>query len=344
MRVFFLSRVLITAFFLVNGFVSATITYDGTSTLCIQQTQVTPVDTNDAKGLVWFQNGFKLPLAGNFFVDIVLPVNGQIDLNGGTLTLARDLHLASDATLTDSSGASASATIDAQGKSIFLSNDLSYSGTTQALNVASNLIIDGRGHMLTIGTSNRIAIAAGATLTLKNMRLALATTATSPFTAGSNTSTLVLENVTVGLANDCTWATGAMVIKGKTLLLGINGRSFINTSTANFTISSNSCLTLLDGVTYYHNNSGTTNFIMTDNTSSLVLIGATFKGYNTGSTPLVLTKGTMIVDHKSYIQPNSAGINVGDGLSSANNLTIAVRPAATIGITAGTFTCADSLE
>ncbi len=205
--------------------------------------------------------------------------------------------------------------------------------------------LDLGGHSIDMSSASAlIALQAGgggSTLRIKNGRLLNLSGTKLSATAGS---TIILENVELALSvalTNYTFANAALQIEGDCLISGLHGNSFINTSTNNLTIAKNGRLTLLDGITYYHNNSGTTNFVMTDNSSRLELVGATFKGYNTGSTPIVLTLGTLVVDHKSYIQPNSAGINIGNGSNSEGDLTIEVRPGATIGVTTGTLTYAN---
>ncbi|MDQ5940650.1 MAG: hypothetical protein QG632_376 [Candidatus Dependentiae bacterium] len=239
------------------------------------------------------------------------------------------------------------------GSSIRLSTDWTGSDAlAQTIKFGTSTSVNGEvmefdlgGHSIDMSSASALialqADGTGSTLRIKNGRLLNLSGTKLSATAGS---TIILENVELALSvasTNYTFASAALQIEGNCLISGLQGNSFINTSTNNLTITKNGRLTLLDGITYYHNNSGTTNFVMTDNSSRLELMGATFKGYNTGSTPIVLALGTLVIDHKSYIQPNSAGINIGDGLSAANDLTIEVRPGATIGVTTGTLTYAN---
>ncbi|MDQ5890455.1 MAG: hypothetical protein QG604_329 [Candidatus Dependentiae bacterium] len=154
-------------------------------------------------------------------------------------------------------------------------------------------------------------------------------------------STLYLENVQLGLNDDFTFADASLVIQGHCVISGVSGKVFDNTSADDFVIQSNARLTLMDGVVYDHNNAGTINFVTTDATSVIELIGATFRRHDLGSgDPLALTNGTMIVDHKSYIQPGSKGIDFGTDSAAFN---IEIRPGATINVGTGTGATAGSL-
>jgi hypothetical protein len=119
------------------------------------------------------------------------------------------------------------------------------------------------------------------------------------------------------------------------------GLQFINESLLSFTIASGSSLTLGDGVVYCHANAGEANFVFADSSSRLELMGATFRRNDVesggGDAPdaLVLKNGCLIIDHISYLQPGSKGIQIGDGITAANNLTIEIRPSATLTLGSG---------
>jgi hypothetical protein len=87
-----------------------------------------------------------------------------------------------------------------------------------------------------------------------------------------------------------------------------------------------SCLTLTDGIVYSHATTG--EFIFDHATSCLELIGGTFRRPDYAgealAANLTLSTGTLISDHKSYIQPGLGGITIAD------SLTIELRPGATI--------------
>lgn len=306
-------------------------TYNNETSVQVLTTQPTLSGTSSAFGYVWFQAGFKIESDQTFTVDIVPPVSGEIDMNAGTLNLSRDITLGSDATLINSG------TIVGNSKAIHLGGDLSYtSGSNKTLTISENLTIDGHQHVLTIGSSNIISIAAGKVLTLKNMTLALRTSATA-FTLGDATSGLILENVKVLFSDSYTFATGTITIKGFTSFVVGSPETFTYSSSGNFTIAANSSLHLDHNITFKHNHAAADNFIFTDRTSRLVLVGSTFES---AARTLVLQSGTVIADHRSYLKGSgeSGNITLGDG---TNRLYIIFLPAASIEVNGNTVTYAN---
>jgi len=175
----------------------------------------------------------------------------------------------------------------------------------------------------------------GSTLKLKNGRLINLSGTKLSAPAGA---TIILENMIVELSGTYTFASAALEISGSCEVRGVSGAAFTYTSTASLTIDTDGHLRFADGITYSHNNEGTTNFVLTDGTSSVELIGATFLGSGSAESALQLTKGVLLADHNAAINPSTAGIQIGDGSSSSNDLTVRVRPAATVSVSGGTLT------
>ena len=169
------------------------------------------------------------------------------------------------------------------------------------------------------GTANTLRIKNGRIINLSGTKL-----------SAEEATLVVLENVELSLSSDTTWADAALSLEGNCVLSGLAGSLFINTSTDNLTIAARSHLTILDGMIYSHNNSGTDNFVMADASSKLELIGATFRHPDAAAATLALSVGTLILDHKSYLQPGN------DNMTIASSLTLEVRPGATLNVTAGT--------
>jgi len=306
-------------------------TYNNNTSVQVLTSQETLSGASTANGYVWFQAGFVLPSGATFVVDIVPPINGQINMNTGTLSLSRDITLGSDATIINSG------TIVGNNKAIHLTNDLSYStSTNKTLSFSENTVIDGHQHTLTIGSSNLFSIASNKTLTLKNMTLVLSTSATA-FTLGNASSGLVLENVRVVFGNAYTFSTGTITIQGFTSFSCGSARTFTYSSAGNFTVAANSSFYLDHNITFKHNFDAD-NFIFADRSSRLVMVGATFE--SAARNPLKLQTGTLIADHRSYLKGSgSANITLGD---STNRLYVIFLPASALEVIGNTVTYANS--
>lgn len=158
--------------------------------------------------------------------------------------------------------------------------------------------------------------------------------------AAESGTKIILENVELELAGDCTYQDAALQIEGACSFTGVKGAIFAYESMANLTIAKGSALTINDGVTYYHNNEGVTNIVCADKTATLSLIGAVFKRKSTTTNDkLALTVGTLIVDHQSTIEVGTKGVSFGDG-TPAHDLSVIIHPDATIavgGVSSGTL-------
>jgi|GEM_PF-3581747 len=289
--------------------------YDGATELLVEGSQITPADTNTLYGLVWLRAGFQLPSGGLFTMSDLLPVNGVMDLNGGTLALGCDLITAGGATLTDTGGVGSASAILGYGYTIFMNNDLTYSGTTQTLSIGNgtstgaNLTIDGRGKTFTIGGSNQITVSAHNTLTLRNMILNITSSTAYPINLAATTSALILNNVRVIFNNNLEIVYGAITIQGRssfesksdatTLTLG-NGIA----GGAALTIASNAELHLDYGFTLALNNPSQ-NITLTDSSSRLRLTNARLTA---AACDITLSVGQLITDHYSYLTASGGNI------------------------------------
>jgi len=306
-----------------------------TSSVSVQDTQklFTSSEDSTATGYIWFQSGFVIASGQSLTLDIEPQINGAINFNTGTLILSRDITLGSNVTWINSG------TIQGGGFSINLTSDLSYSGSSKTLTFsATDTTINGNGHTLTIGGSSQFAVSASKTLTLKTMTLVLSSTADVLDIAG----TIVLDNVRVVLGStNYTFNTGAVTIKNNCIFTGLADAVWTYSSPSNFTIASNSQLHLDHAITFKHDSNATTNFVFTDRTSRLLMTGSTLE--KTTST-LILTKGTIIVDHTSYLKGSSSGdITLGSsGNGGADRLYIIFLPSATIDASGRTITYANA--
>lgn len=178
----------------------------------------------------------------------------------------------------------------------------------------------------------------GNTLIIKNGRL---TNVCDSNLSINGCSTIRLENVELSLSDDFWFGTGKIHIRGNCRLTGYTGCSFIYTTGDSFHIDENSTFTIGNGMIYSHNTDS--HFRFCDETSRLELIGGTLRHPDNADHTLWLTNGTLVVDHKSYIQPGSCGITFN------NSLNIEILPGASINLStaydcgcetasAGTFT------
>lgn len=306
---------------------------DGTSFFQYEADQYdfsTETHANGAIGLVWFRQGFKVHGTTIATLDITLPVNGEVNLNSGTIQLDRPLHLGADATIINSG------TIRGEGNAFLLDGDLTYpatgTGKTLTVNVADSTetIIDGRGHHFTLAASNTLSVDASTTLTLKNMDFSVFGT----LTMGAG-STLRLDNVRLHLPSDLTFSAGALEIFNKVTIDGASVK-FNHTSTSAVTINSFSTLVMANGTTFKFDTAA--NFTFTDATSVLYLEGATFD-FAKASTSLNLQKGTLMVDGHSYIKASgsSGGIDLGGSDVSTNRFYIVLKPSAQLECAGGSI-------
>jgi|GEM_PF-6463718 len=205
------------------------------------------------------------------------------------------------------------------------------------MRASQNLVIDLNSNTLDMAAEGSFISMPDSftTVTIKNGRIA--NLSSSQF-AGTLNTYYVFEDVEFTMAADWVIAEGVGVtFKGNcTVSASTPDLVLYNYSQLNFCIDAGSSLTLQDGVVYCHGLPANS-FVMTDSSSRLVLIGATFRRSDCEGevSPLQLTKGCLIIDHISYLQPGNSGIQIGDGTSPSNNLTIEVRPSASLRIGSG---------
>jgi len=298
------------------------VTYDGESLITgVQGTFF----ANDSSGSpIWYDGeseGMYVQYNGTIYYRVTIDFNRVLDVNGNPVI---DVHY------NDEDIAVADATVR-------LNTDVSIFGEWTVQH-GTTLTIDLNGHALDLSNGSLRTNSCESTMVIKNGTLKGLSCESLDFHSGS---TLILENVELHLGSHVRWDNAELKIKGKCRFVGRSRSVFDNQSTANFTITPNSTLTLEDGVIYSHNNNGETNFNFCNSSSHLELMGATFRRPDAGceSSALELTVGTIIIDHKSVMQPGSNGIQFGDGDDSDNNLSIIVRPGATLSISSDN--CAD---
>jgi len=237
------------------------------------------------------------------------------------------------------------------GPMLRLNSNVALLGAWQ-MRASPSLVIDLNGHTLDFAheAAELAIVDSFMTVTIRNGRIA---NLSSSKIHGTVNAHYIFEDVEFILADDATfidWV--SFTFKGAcSLSVAAPGITLENYSFLGVTIASGSSLTLKDGMIFAHGvPSGS--FIITDSSSQLVLVGATFRRNNVEGevAPLQLLNGVLIIDHISYLQPGNGGIQIGDGADADHNLTIEVRPSASLIIgsggnaTGGTVTYANVAE
>jgi len=215
-----------------------------------------------------------------------------------TVRLHQDIALTKTLTFGTSDGASSEQMVfDLSGHTINMNDDL------------AEIILQG-------SVGNTLCIKNGRIINLSGTKI-----------SAEEGTVVTFENVEIALSEDATWENAGLYFEGNCIISGKAGKVFNNTSMADIKINTQSQLTILDGIVYSHNNSGTMNFKMADESSKLELIGATFRHPDTAAQALTLLSGTLLLDHKSYIQPGA------EGLIIYSDVRVEVRPGATLNVT-----------
>jgi hypothetical protein len=277
-------------------------------------------------------DGFSIAADSTVTMNVPIPVAGAIDANDtGTLSLTGDAYLAANSSFTNG------IKLDGQEHTIHLfgNNTLPADKTIE---ITSSVTIDGHSNKLDFnGCALFINGAEGTTLRLKNMTLYgvkdLVDNASIYFSDTADQK-LILENCTVYLTDDYTFAGGALDIEGSVVLVG--DYEFIYQAEADCTIKKASSLQLDMHVmfSYEPEDSLATHLKFTDLTSSLVLRGGTL--YVPSSIGINLVRGHLVIEHKSYFEQDWDSKTFGSGAGRINlgankrsdNMAIDVLPGA----------------
>lgn len=222
---------------------------------------------------------------------------------------------------------------------------------------SGQVVIDGGGKTLTIGSGGQFVInyAGSGTLTLRNMKLVLATTTPFKFPNNAGASKLTLQNVDIFLDPSLSGAVsfdasgshyGQLVIQGCVSISG-QGKSFdynsngtFLTPTSSILIDDNASLTVNRGVTFKLSSDLTPineKIYLKGTSSSLIFNGSTFQLPVTGLTypGLQLERGNLIFSNKVHLSNEGndvaiKGLILGDGSLSANNVNTKVCSGAAV--------------
>lgn len=328
------------------------VSLDGTTTIKYEPTSYSFSNGDFARGFVWLNDGCSIPAGATVAMNIA-HLAGPVNMNDtGTIVLEGDLPLSSNVTL------SSGGIIDGQGNAVLLGGNLAIP-TGKVLACASNTVIDGQGHTLTLedgvpGGQILIDGPAGTSLTLRNMTIQ-GVKIYSDGTLGigfgaSPDQVLVLENVALQLSDLFYFVGGKLEIRNFVKVSGVfpselrpalEPTLFIYLSSGDCSIKKNATL-FLDttvGFVYFPVDEQNNHIVMSAPSSRLFLNGTAL--FAPSSTGLQLTNGHLTVDHKTFLQSDgiaSGGrpIQFGDGIKE-HDLAIDMLPGATLEVTNAFF-------
>ena len=297
----------------------------------------------NARGWIRFNNGFTVMPQATVLMDTLTTVSGVIDLRDtGVLSLNNDLYLAHNVTLTSGGYIEGTAGMGGQANTIFMGGDLTLASDNYAkvLHItggwqtnanSGDLVIDGCGHTLNIGSQAQIFVDQNITLTLRNM-----TIKTSPASflkpaiqLASMGSKLALDNVMFDLGADFQFDQGQLFIHDEVAVTGTS--AFIYSSPKPSYITSGATWSFETGTTFsiapatytdqpFTAGTATSNnfIVLADQSAALSLNNCSLKTTFTGAR---FTKGMVLFDNKVALDTQAgseiSGLGTGVGLMDA---------------------------
>jgi hypothetical protein len=320
-----------------------------------------PAIANRIANFGWAQNGFALKNAfSSIIFDSVFPMSGPIQLNGGTITLNRDLLLSNTTTLQGlgtivGGGHILSLNEDAsslppntnsfQNTRLILNSDIiiqspiTFSGSCG--NGSYNLFseIEGNGHTLTLMGAG--AISNNGQLAIRN--LTLQGVSGSNVQNANSASVLTLDNVTWIQTGSSVFTTGSMIFDNTVTFRGA-GTSFTYQSNQQSLIATDASLTLASGLTFVYAPSAHASETLLgfpDATGQLILHGATLQTTGVG---LTLLRGSLIAMGNSFLAPDVGQvITLGDG-NFVNDMATTIAAGARLKVLNGSLSYSNLLS
>jgi hypothetical protein len=317
-------------------------------------TQQSLTNGSRVAGFAALTGGFSLASAAvNAQWDTFFPVSGLVQLNGGTLTLTRDLifrnttifgsqgnivgnghqvDFAPSVTLLPTVSLNA-ACFTWDTVKVSLSCDMKMQNSCIKFSGLSTF--NGGGNVLTLDSTSTIIIASGSSLMFKN--ITIRGVSGTQLTAVDGTSTFSFQNVLMELDGNYSFTVGKFAVL-KNLEIAGDGFVFAYRTDQVSTVSSTGRLILDEGLTFSYDPRSSSRSLLqfSDFSAELVLNSATLYSTTTG---LSLTSGYLIVDGKSFLaaEGNTAatGITFGDGANAINDFFIELLPAAQLNILRG---------
>jgi hypothetical protein len=296
-----------------------------------------PVNQSDNRlaNYGWAQAGFALENSStNAIFDSVFPVSGTLQLNGGTLTLNRDLTFNNTTTIqglgivignnhmlsmSQSCTVLPANTQKFQDTKIFLNNNVSLSSP---VTFSGACLIKGNGHRLILGLNG--SIIANGTLLLQDVIIqGVSGTNVRCSTPGS---LLILDNSTWIQTANCSFSTGAFQCRNEVNFKG-DGKILAYRTNQTSVIGSNSSVLFDSGFTFSYDPASSSASLLSfvDKSSQLILHNSLL---HTSTVGIKLTKGSLFVCGDSAFASATRqvgetlvdnGITFGDGVSATND-------------------------
>ncbi|MCB9493376.1 MAG: hypothetical protein H6679_03815 [Epsilonproteobacteria bacterium] len=306
---------------------------------------------DDVTGFVYFKEGFKCPPSGGSMTMSLagIPVNGEIDLNGGVLELNDDLFLSSSSKITGSGH------ILGNGHSVYLGNDLIITGSiTFEGATPQGIVINGDGNTLELRNEGLLRFQASnltATLrniTIKNANLTFAGAAPGSFRVIA--AEMTYDNVKIIMGRLTGFPKG-LELGGfrntviRKLTIAGSGLTFGNDSTR-VHVTKNSVLDIDQDITFRLSTVGAPFTVPTfEDRSSVLRMNNTTAFIQGFFGPVELKRGTLLIEgawntfHFSG-SGSSPNITIGGGPDPADDMDIVIRNGALWRMTRNIFSAA----
>ena len=301
-------------------------------------------EVNTIEGFVLMDQGFGLQNSGTALVyNGAFPVVQNMFLNGGTLTLSRDLTIETMTTFTSLGsivGNAYALNLPSALQSIGYYNDVPGSFGTIIISLNSHTWLDaaltfsgvselnGNNNKITFSPNGAIMVAPNSTLTIKN--ITLDQLANSNLACADNTAHIILQDVECVIDTLYTFSMGACTYRDEISFSGTG--TFVYESSLTSTICRNTTLHVTNQLTFNIGASlvsGAQPFYFTDGTSSILFDDCYFYVRYPG---VSILSGSLLLDRNVTIDMGSTssqnGMILGDGMNLQNDATIYYAPAA----------------
>lgn len=308
----------------------------------VQFPEIVLIGVNEILAFAWMKNGFSLENSDTELTfRSIYPVQGTVDLNGGTINLSTDLIFKNVTSLNglgtvqgnghimrlSSSIASLPAdTVSFEDISLFYENDLTINSS---ISFIGDSVINGNRHSLIFENSGEILISSNSSLRLQDLDLTGITG--SAIRCEDNTATLVLDNVNWIQEATTIFDNGTLIIENEVEFNGTG--TFCYESSCTSSIAQDSKWVFKDGIVAKIGRDPLTlqdPIAFANDTSQLMVDNADFITTDSG---IQLTKGTIIfnriVTFESIYTDTQRGIILGDG-TAENDIHVRFNPGCTV--------------
>ena len=301
----------------------------------------------------WFKNGFNLEdITTSCTFESIFPVAGSVTLNGGTLYLESDLHLANVTTFTslgkicgqnhivvlDSSIDSLSDSVHDtifENIDLYLNGDLTLSNTVR---FDGNCYVNGKNRRVVLDSDIEVIVGSNSTLTIKNVNIHSLNR--NKLRCLDSTGKIILDNVSCVQDGNYSFTVGSLEIENDVDISG--NYTFYYDCLETVTVQTDSQMLFHNGITFAIGTQDELEkdriFYLTDDTAKIWIDNANM---HIGSGGAQITRGTLVMGGKVDIEVDSTdttnGIILGDG-SVQNDVLVQFRPASYVNFINGHLT------